>query len=326
MGDLNTTGGRGNARASGDGVRLALLTCGWLLLLMGLAKYGARLLPLSLARVLSLEQYLTLVQLVTLGIGLAASSVVLARPRAELGLTQVSVRAVILTALLAPAIYVLASYLAVAIALPTLLEELRRGGVQLARSQTGDFGRAMTSAPVWSSIVWAVVVSPVGEELLFRGVMWSLLQRVVERAVKPENPEPLSQRFLRESWTMSLGRRCARWWRAGGGATVLSSLVFALMHADLRGGQGIIRVVAASCLALACGSARQVTLGLAAPITLHMIFNFLTLASARRWVVSEALGKFFMVPTAVSLLAAGGLVVALVVGLHSHLLLHLMIL
>jgi hypothetical protein len=84
------------------------------------------------------------------------------------------------------------------------------------------------------------------------------------------------------------------------------------MHADLRGGQGIIRIVAASCLALACGSARQLSGGLAAPIALHVIFNSLTLASARRWVVFEAFPKFFMVPTLVSLIAAVGLVVALV--------------
>lgn len=307
-----------DARRPGDTVRLGLVAVGWLALLMGLAKHGARLVPLRLARLLTLEQYLTLVQLVTLGVGLVATFGLVSRPREELGLTRTAPRAVLTTALLSPAVFVLASYLAVAVALPTLLEELRRGGAELARSQSGEFGRAMTSAPVWSSIIWAVLVSPVGEELLFRGVLWSWLQRLVQRFAKPASTEALSQRFLRESWLVSVGRKGAAWWRRGGGATVLSSLVFGLMHADLRGGQGIIRVVAASCLALACGSARQVTGGLAAPIALHVIFNFLTLASARRWVVFESFPKFFMVPTLVSSIAGVGVLLALVVGLSGR--------
>ena len=301
------------ARTTGDGARLAVLTLGWLLLLMGLAKYGARLLPLSVARLLTMEQYLTLVQLLAVGVGVASSCLLLARPRAELGLTRTSFRAVLFTLLLSPALFVVASYLAVGLALPTLLEELRRGGVQLARSQSGEFGRAMTSAPVWSSVIWAVVVSPVGEELLFRGVLWSLLQRLVQRSAKPSSEGALSERFLQESWLFALARRGAAWWRAGGGATVLSSLVFALIHADLRGGQGIIRIVAASCLALACGSARQVTGSLAAPVVLHVSFNLLTLATARRWVVLETFPKFLMVPTLVSLIAGVGVMVTLVV-------------
>jgi membrane protease YdiL (CAAX protease family) len=307
--------GENGERTRGDGVRLALIAAGWLALLMGLAKYGARLVPLNVARLLTLEQYLTLVQLTTLGVGLAASFLLLSRPREQLGLAWTSSRSVLIVALLSPAVFVLASYLAVALALPTLLEELRRGGAELARSQTGEFGRAMTTAPVWSSLLWAAVVSPVGEEFLFRGALWSGLQRLVQRFTKPASQEALSERFLSESRLVLVGRRCTAWWRRGGGATVLSSLVFALMHADLRGGQGIIRIVAASCLALACGSARQATGSLAAPIALHVIFNFLTLASARRWVVFEAFPKFFMVPTLVSMLAGLGALLAVVVAM-----------
>ena len=94
---------------------------------------------------------------------------------------------------------------------------------------------------------------------------------------------------------------------------MLSTLVFASVHADLRGGQGLIRLVAASCLGLACGSARQATGSLAACIVLHVVFNFLTLTSARRWVVFEAFPKFFMVPTLLSLIGAVGVLMALVV-------------
>ena len=305
-------------RPPGGAARLTLVSAAWLLLLVGLARYGARLLPTSLARLLTLEQFLTLVQLVALTFGLVASFLLLRQPRNELGLTRASGRSVLLTSLLAPAIYVLASYLAVAIALPTLLDEIRRGGVQLARSQTGEFGRALTHASVWPSVLWAVVVSPIGEEFLFRGVLWSLAQRLVARFSKPPASEALSQRFIKESSVVTLGRKLAGWWRSGGGATLLSGVVFALLHADMPGGQGIIRLVAASCLAFACGSARQATGGLAAPIALHVIFNFLSLATARRWIVFAALPKWFMVPTLASLIAAVGLVLTLAIWLATR--------
>jgi membrane protease YdiL (CAAX protease family) len=299
----------------GERLRLLGVTVLWIATFVVLARFGARWLPLSLARRLTYETFLTLIQIATMSVGLALTVLLVARPREQLALCSPSVRAAVLVVLVTPAVYVVVSYLAVAVALPTLLEELRRGGAQLARSHTGEFGRAMVAAPWWTTVLWAVVISPVGEELLFRGALWSTLQRFVERMAPPPASERLPREFIRDSIVVVTARRSWAWLRTGGIATIVSGGVFALMHTGMAGGQGILRVAAASGLGLACGVARQAGGSLAIPVLLHAAFNLLSLSAARRWVVSDTFPNWFMVPTLLSAVAGVGLIAALVVAL-----------
>src|SRR5258708_2263321 len=71
----------------GDSLRLLLVATLWGGAYWLLARYGAVLLPRSMAQALTLEAYLALVHLVTLGFGLALASAVLHRPREYLALS-----------------------------------------------------------------------------------------------------------------------------------------------------------------------------------------------------------------------------------------------
>jgi membrane protease YdiL (CAAX protease family) len=290
-------------------LRLLLVSVLWLAVLIGLLEYGARLLPTSLAQLLTGESYSTLAQLVAMAIGLGMSWLVLEAPRRDLGLEGIARgRGVLLTMLLAPAAYVAVCYVAVGLALPTLRQELAQGGVALVRSQGGAVVSAMTQTALFAPLMWAVVVSPLGEELLFRGALWGAVQGLFSRgssdprAKSAEDGLPLERNLVLDclGWTV----------RSGSLATLLTTLVFATLHADLRGSQGIVRVASAAGLALLCGVARQSTGALAAPIVLHASINALSLASARRWVVSDAFPKYYTVPTLVSLVGGIGLVLA----------------
>ena len=290
-------------------LRLTVLSLLWLGVLMGLLKYGAQLLPGAVAQRLTVEGYSSLVQLVAMGFGLGLSYGILDTPRRDLGLEAAGRgRGVLFTALLAPAAYVAICYAAVGLALPTLREELARGGVALVRSQGGAIISAMTGSGLLVPLLWAVVVSPLGEELLFRGALWGAAQDLLLRAGSAtgsrdlESEVPLERSLLFDvlGWTI----------RSGTAATLLTTAIFAALHADLRGSQGIVRVASAAGLALVCGVARQSTGTLAAPLVLHVLLNALALASARRWVVSETFPKHYTVPTLVTLMAAVGLVCA----------------
>jgi membrane protease YdiL (CAAX protease family) len=290
-------------------LRALVVSLLWLALLVWLLRDGARLLPNALARQLSVETYSILVQLVAMTIGLGASFALLAAPRRGLGLQSGQGRGVLLTALLAPATYVVICYAAIGLALPTLKEELARGGTDLVRQQGGAVISAMTRASVGATLVWAVVVSPLGEELLFRGALWGAFQGLLERVEAKTAPREISEGLPLErslvvdllAWTL----------RSGTLTTLIVAAIFAALHADLSGSQGIVRVASTAGLAVACGFARQRTGELAAPIVLHVIVNTLGLASARRWVVTETFPKYYTVPALASLAGAVGLVVAL---------------
>jgi membrane protease YdiL (CAAX protease family) len=293
---------------------LVLASALWLALLMGLLKRGARLLPTALAQRLTVDAYSTLVQLVALGVGLGLCFLVLDEPRRDLGLLHMARgRGVLLATLLAPAVYVAICYAAVWFALPTLRQELARGGVELVRSQGGAVIGAMTQPALFMPLLWAVVVSPLGEELLFRGALWGAVQGLFDRfgsrpkAQAAEEGLPLERRLVFDvpGWVF----------RSGALATLLTTAVFAAMHADLRGSQGIVRIASSAGLGLVCGIARQSTGTLAAPIALHVLLNVLSLASARRWVVTATFPKYYTVPSLLSLVGGIGLLLAVGVAL-----------
>jgi membrane protease YdiL (CAAX protease family) len=289
-----------------------LVSALWLALLMGLLKGGARLLPPCVAQKLTVDAYSTLVQLVALVVGLGLSFLVLDAPRRDLGLLNLARgRGVLLATLLAPAVYVAICYVAVGLALPTLRQELARGGVELVRRQGGAVISAMTQPSLLVPLLWAVVVSPLGEELLFRGALWGAVQGLLARGGSEPKAQAAEEGLPLERSTVLdlLGWAC----RSGSLATLVTTAVFAAMHGDLRGSQGIVRLASAAGIGLVCGIARQSTGTLAAPIALHVSLNVLSLASARRWVVTAAFPKYYTVPTLLSVI--GGIGLLLAVGL-----------
>src|SRR5260221_14241105 len=123
---------RTSVEARGDSLRLLLVVALWGGVFWLLASSGAALLPRSIARQVTLEAYLAVVQLVTLGIGAGLASALLHRPREDLALTLPSARSIERAIALSPAVFVVATGLAFQIARPILLDELRRSGLPLA--------------------------------------------------------------------------------------------------------------------------------------------------------------------------------------------------
>lgn len=302
----------------GHALRLVVVAVLWFAAQQLLTRYAAFALPRAWAAQLSLELYLVLVQLVVLPLGLGVAFALLKRETFRaLGLTWPTGKSLALGVTLFPLLFAAASYVAVYLALPTLLEEIRRGGAELVRSNAGQVGQAMRQAPVLLVLLWGVVVAPLGEELLFRGAVWGALQRVIS-ACFPEKAAPaasLPGEFIEPSAVLSLLRSLGGWLERGGVATLLTGAAFGLLHWDMPGGQGIIRVTATTCLGLACGVARQASGSVLVPIVMHAGFNALGVAGARRWVVTETFPTHYMVPTLSSLLGAVGAVVAVALAI-----------
>lgn len=299
-------------------LRLVVVAALWFSTQQLLTRHGAFALPRAWAAQLSLELYLVLVQLVALPLGLGLAFVLLKREAfAPLGLRWPTGKSLALGVTLCPALFALASYFAVYLALPTLLEELRRGGAELVRSNAGQVGQAMRQAPLLLVLLWSVVVAPLGEELLFRGAVWGALERVVS-ACFAANATPaasLHGEFIEPSPVLSVLQSVGRWLRHGGVATLVTGITFGLLHWDMPGGQGIIRVTATTCLGLACGVARQASGSVLVPIVIHAGFNALGVAGARRWLVSDTFPTHYMVPTLSTLLGALGAVVAVALAI-----------
>src|SRR6188768_2120704 len=136
-------------------LRLVTIAGVWFALLQLCTRYAALALPRSLAAQISLELYLVLVQLVTLPVGLGLAFALLKRDAfVELGLVRPRAKAVLLSVSLAPLLFAAASYLSVYLALPTLLEEIRRGGAELVRNNAGQMGQAMRQSPVLLVLFW----------------------------------------------------------------------------------------------------------------------------------------------------------------------------
>jgi membrane protease YdiL (CAAX protease family) len=241
---------------------------------------------------------------VTLGIGLLASSLLLEAPREKLALTKAKPARVLAIVLLTPAIFVVATGSAFQIARPTLLEELARGGVALVQKSTGEFGRELTQAPFALSFLWGAVLSPVAEELFFRGVLFTLLLSLTERRRQQTAPDTLSAELFEDAAVARAVRAAALWLRQGGAATLVIAVIFGFLHRDMPGGLGIVRFVSALGLGLACGLARQLTSSVVPAILVHVGFNALSLLTARRLVVSATFPMKAGVPTLVAAVGA----------------------
>jgi hypothetical protein len=231
--------------------------------------------PLSLARHLTLQAYLGLIQLVTLGVGLGAAFAVLVHPAEAIPLRPQHARAVIFTVALTPAVFSLVTTTAFLVARPTLIAELMVGGRAAVQQNSGQFGRELAGASAWLTLLWAAVVTPLVEELFFRGVLFTAFARVVKSGIL---------------------------------TAVLVAALFGWLHWDMSGGLGIVRLVSALGLGLACGIARYATGSVAPAIVLHSLFNFLSVASVRRWVVTETLPTKYSAPTLVTAIGCAGVV------------------
>jgi membrane protease YdiL (CAAX protease family) len=289
-----------------------------------LSSYGALALPVSIARILTLESFLAIVHVLTVAVGLVTANVLLSRPRQTLALVAPTAPALAMLLGLAPAVFATTTTVAFLVARPTLLAELIAGGQQLVRQSTGRFGRELVQSPASLALLWGAVLSPISEELFFRGALWSLVQRIVsgtlatDRSLAATAGEQTSTQQDRNGGEESLGvplydgmftrvtRHGVRWARSGGGATLVVGLLFGVLHDDMPGGLGIVRFIAALGLGLACGVARQLGGSVFLPILLHGVFNALSVAAVRRWVVTDFFPMRWGAPTLVTALALLG--------------------
>ena len=278
-----------------EGLKLGAVTLLWLGMAGWLDRVGNALVPDDWKRHVALQTFLMACQLTAAAAGLALSFALLRHPREALALVAPRARDLALAALLAPAVFVGAAAVALRIALPVLLAEARARGPHASRENAGAFGRALGEGSLLSTLLWGVVLAAVTEELLFRGALFSLVERAV-RGPLAALPHASAART------------------AGLAAAVGAAVVFALMHGDLGGGVGIVRVVSTFCLGLACGVARHAARSVVAPITVHLVHNTLALGQARGWFAGASPPLFESLPLPDALLGLAALGVLLGAG------------
>jgi membrane protease YdiL (CAAX protease family) len=263
-------------RKRAETLKLAAIAALWLLSGRVLPDIVWRALPDAVLDTLSLPAYSMLCQVGTTLIGLGAARLFLARPAEALGLSRPSGWHLAIAAFLAPAVFVVASFVAIQIAEPYLVAELAREGAGASRRNAGAFGRALTQAPLFVTLAWGAVLAPLAEELAFRGALFAALEKgataLFARRESHEEIEASPERVLSTS-------------SSGWLAALLSAVAFGAMHADMKGSVGIVRVASVTCLGLACGSARVAAGTVFVPMILHFVYNCVSLGLSR--------GKFF---------------------------------
>jgi len=266
-------------------LRLLFVSASWLLALRKGGWLLAALLPTRWLSQLSLPGFSMLVQALATAVGLGLTFALVRKPREVLGIVRPSKGALAKTLLVAPALFVATSVLALQIAMPWLLEEIEQGRVHASRENAGAMGQALQEAPLLSTLLWAALLAGVTEELFFRGALFTLVRNAVRRV--KSNAERM----------------------AGAVAVVASAALFGFAHADMPGGVGVVRIVSSVCLGLACGLARLTARSLWAPILLHTTNNVLALAVARKWLDDGSAPLVFALPNRLLALAGVGLIV-----------------
>jgi membrane protease YdiL (CAAX protease family) len=275
----------------------------WLLTGRVLPDLVWRVLPDVVLDSLSLPAYSMLCQVATTLVGLGAARLAFVRPGEALGANKPSGFDLALAALVAPAVFVLASFVAVKIAEPYLVAELAREGPGASRRNAGAFGRAVTEAPLLVTLVWGAVLAAIAEELAFRGALFGAVEKsVMAPFVRNEAP---SGRSRAEILSCIL-------------AVVLTAAAFGAMHADMKGSVGIVRVASATCLGLACGSARLVTSTVFVPMMLHFGYNSVSLGLGRGLFRGDSDPLLSVVPNRLLALAALGVFLAIAIAVARH--------
>ncbi len=306
-------------RSRSDWVKLLVISICWLALTFLLLNHAGPYVPRALAVHLSRHSFWSLALLVAMAAGLGASFLLLDKPREDLGLRMPSFGSMGGAMLWAPIVLALSTYLAWKIGLPTILAELKAGGRQAVQRNTGAYGRALVQTHIATTIVWATLITPVAEELIFRGGMWSAVQRLSRHFVRTK-ARSLPAELIKEGAATKGSRAVLHFFLSGGLATIVTAAVFTWMHADQKGGAGIIRLVQNACLGLALGSARHASKSLWPGIALHAAYNALSLAKLRKWPWLLAEGSWpkpLPIPTRYWTLAAVALgIIVLWWGLH----------
>lgn len=274
----------------------------WVGLTYALGNYGAYLVPAAL-KPMALETFAALWQSVDTALGLALTFALVADARELLGLRgEPTAGAMLLPVLCSPGVFVLALWLGIQLAMPTLLAEFRQGGTEVSRQNLGELGQTLRQAPAILVLLWVAVIAPVAEEFVFRGALWGAFARLgkallpARRGAHTMEDELLSTGLVRPSPLDSVIAALV----AHGPptlATLGQAAVFGLMHADVPGGAGIIRVVGALVLGLSAGLARQLSASLLPAIALHAVYNVIALGHTRGWFVSERFPKEMGVPS-----------------------------
>jgi len=240
-----------------------------------------------------------LCQVATTVVGLGAARLALAQPAEALGAKRPTGWQLVLAAMLAPAVFVLASVVAIEIAEPYLVAELAREGAGASRRNAGAFGRAVTQAPLFVTMVWGAVLAAIAEELAFRGALFAAIDKSVLALFERTDA-------------------ASKWNRAtllsGIVAVVLAAATFGALHADMKGSVGIVRVASTVCLGLACGSARLVTSTVFVPMVLHFGYNSVSLGLGRGLFRGHSDPLISVVPNRLLALAALGVFLAVAVS------------
>lgn len=296
---------------------------GWLLGYYLLAQYGVFLLPEATLRTTTLAEYLAMVQIVSILLGVSAL-LLATRSDHELrgkffpelsGGHVFRTTHALLPLLLGPATFLAAYGLGMYLAFDTLLEELASRGARAVQAQTGELGRTARVDTLLAIIPFTVILAPLGEELLFRGGLYGGIQDFVDSVkskVQPTDAPPPSVAVAGLPQKVPFAATSfGSWLFRGGFAVLASSLCFGLMHADTAGGMGIVRVVSASLLGFCCGVLRSTSRSLVAPLALHAAYNLLSLATLRGWLVFQDYPTKYTIPTVLGPLSLVGLTLAL---------------
>ena len=286
-------------RAVGEAFKRLGVAALWLLTARVLPDLLWRALPDVVLDSLSLPAYSMVCQVATTLVGLGTARVVLVRPAKALGANRPSAWDVAFAAMLAPAIFVLASLIALKIAEPYLVAELAREGPGASRRNAGAFGRAVTEAPLLVTLAWGTVLAAIAEELAFRGALFGAIETTA-LALFARSDAPS-------------GRKRAEF-LSGILAGVLTAAAFGAMHADMKGSVGIVRVASATCLGLACGSARLLANTVFVPMMLHFGYNGVSLGLGRDIFRGDSDPLLSVVPNLLLGLAATGVFLVIAIS------------
>ena len=283
-----------------EALKLAGIAALWLLTGHLLPDVLWRVLPGVVTDALSLPAYGLICQVVTTFFGLAASRLALTRPGEALGAKKPAGWHLALVGILAPAVFVLASFIALEIAEPYLLAELAREGAGASRRNAGAFGKAVTQAPLLVTLVWGAILAAIAEELAFRGALFGAIEKCTLAVIARGEEAPPGERRAT--------------WGAGVLAVVVTAAAFGAMHADMKGSVGIVRVASSTCLGLACGSARLATSTVFVPMALHFVYNGISLGLGRGLFRSDSDPILLVVPNRLLLIAVLGIFAVIAIG------------
>jgi len=144
-------------------------------------------------------------------------------------------------------------------------------------------------------LVWGAVLAAIAEELAFRGALFGAVEKSALMLLARDEASGRSRAAL----------------LSGILAVVLAAAAFGAMHADMKGSVGIVRVATATCLGLACGSARFLAKSVFVPMMLHFGYNSVSLGLGRGFFRGDSDPLLSVVPNRLLALAAMGVFLAI---------------